>query len=937
MQIPRRLFLIAVLILCAAAEPARASWTRRYSTTHDVHDGFAAPLPRGGFAFAINGHPSGAILTIDSQGAVRTARSIGTLDVIFMTTTATGEIYAGLVGESEEKWNARIVKLRRDLTAVWTRRVAAAADGERIDIRGGAATRDGGVVLIGRREGGSLVVKLDGRGNVQWSVLIDESGPERPRTIRQAPDGGYVVAGEGRYAWMARLASDGALVWQKRYIPVRAITSLVVEPDGSIVCVGDLGGTALIARIDREGNSVWSKASRRIGDGLAVVRMANTHAVAFRSGESLEDGMTRSLLHLVAVRNNGTFAWQRSIEMGAHEPFIPYDSDRGAMLASAEGGFVFTFGSAARFIPLFRVDANGGSDCAWLVDRVEEFDDRRIRAEPRTIEVGAPGMFAVSADVSLLPLSVTEAAEPCATRARGIDMPPQPSARPDDRVTRAIDPGAEDRHAELFLAGRFRDLEEVAAGLRRPSRDPMRPYAPLRSFYDVMASEFVASEQTRLELLYRWIAEQSASFTARIALANALDSAAWKRRGGGESYFTTASGAAEYRYFMEKALDALDCAGIEAESDAMYWTLRIQFAAQLGLEDVRDVARRAFAVHDDPGFATTAAFYLEPAWGGSPAEVVAFVDEAARLLTPAYGDAAYAWVAFRRKPHRAVVGSEEYRFDWSRIRKGFEDMIRIAPEWLPTYHVYAYMADQFRDQDVARELFQRPELAWFDRAEPWFDRQHYDRIRRWALEIESAVAHSVASPSDLAGSMPIWQPPPVAPAPPPHPDQPKKWPLVIADSKSLLGEKGHPGLPAFLIETSNGRLAVMLDVAARRATPVRVANTRSRIKPLKVSAAPPLSRPVFVIACRRAEGKCTQVVLAARLFSMTKGRDPGSPRRFQVAFAERPEAAITGAAVVDESGAVFGVVIGEASMWSPDWKFIVEVADVGDALPSPNP
>jgi hypothetical protein len=928
MRIPRRLFLIAVLILCAAAEPARASWTRRYSPAQNVHDGLGAPLPGGALAFAVNGRPSGAILTIDSRGDVRAAREFGPHKALFISTTAAGEIYVGLGGEADEEWNARIVKLRSNLDVLWTRRVKPVLDGEPVHIRRGAATRDGGIVVIGTHGGGSLIVKLDSRGEVQWSTFLDKSGYDAPEAIRQTPDDGYVLAtGAIGDASLAKLSPEGTLLWRWSYVRVGGITSLVTARDGAIICIGDAGGNAWIAKFDGAGNPVWSKISGRSGDGLSVVETAQGLAIAFRSGQSIRNGEARPIFHLALLRDDGSFVWQRSVEPGEHSPDLAYGTDHGAMLAPGARGLFFTLILRPDFAPLFHIDASGVSDCGWLVDRGGDFHDLAIRPEKRSIEVSRPGMVTAAADVHFLPLSVKAETERCAIGTQRNDALPEPKKSEDETSA---------RYAELFLAGRFRELDAIAADFRvRPSPDPMRPYGRLRSFYGVMASDLVAAEETRLELLYRWVAEQP-SITGRIALVNALYSAAWKRRGSGTADVTTATGFAEYREFMAKALDMLDCIGIEGESDPTYWTLRIGFAGQLGLEDVRDVARRALAIHTDPAFATVAGIYFEPQWGGSPAEVVAFVEDAAGLLAPAYGDAAYAWLAFRKKPNRTVVGSDEYRFDWSRIRKGFEDMIRIAPEWVPTYHIYAYMADQFRDRDVARELFERKELAWFEGAEPWWGRDHYDLTRRWALEIESVASPSVAPPSGPAGSMPIWRPPPVAPAPPPRPTPPKKWPLVIADSKWLLGENGHPGLPAFLIETSNGRLAVMLDVAARRAMPVRVANTRSRIEPLKVSAAPPLSRPVFVIACRRAEGKCTQVVLEARLFSMTKGREPDSPRRFQVAFAERPEAAIAGAAVVDESGAVFGLVIGEAAMWSPDWKFIVEVADVADAVPPPN-
>lgn len=43
----------------------------------------------------------------------------------------------------------------------------------------------------------------------------------------------------------------------------------------------------------------------------------------------------------------------------------------------------------------------------------------------------------------------------------------------------------------------------------------------------------------------------------------------------------------------------------------------------------------------------------------------------------------------------------------ARDKRGFEDVIRIAPGWLPSYHRYAWTAHRKGDHEIAQRLFQR--------------------------------------------------------------------------------------------------------------------------------------------------------------------------------------------------------------------------------------
>jgi hypothetical protein len=147
-------------------------------------------------------------------------------------------------------------------------------------------------------------------------------------------------------------------------------------------------------------------------------------------------------------------------------------------------------------------------------------------------------------------------------------------------------------------------------------------------------------------------------------------------------------------------------------------------------------------MHPDPEIAAAAVRFLQPHWGGSAEEVVAFAAETADLTREKYGDTVYALIAYELKSQH-----DPYPFDWPRVQKGFEDAIRLAPQWLPTYHRYAKLAWYGKDRAKARELFQRDELAWYRDAHLiWVDRVVYETVRKWALEEDRPPAAAPVAP-----------------------------------------------------------------------------------------------------------------------------------------------------------------------------------------------
>ena len=232
------LSILIALLCCGTAE---ASWMRRYDALKAGRTAIA-PLPNG-YVVAVQVQQNVAIVVLDAAGEVKTARNLDGYNLVFLTTSAAGEIFAVVSmswpAPAEERF-VRILKLRSDLTTIWSRRVVSSY-GDDVYPRRAAGTSDGGVVVAGFHRAASVVMKLNRQGDVEWATQVDPTDRDVINAIVQARDGGYIAAGNSpRHAWLLRFAADGKLLWQRGYAPVPGFQSMVERKDGAIFAVTGL-------------------------------------------------------------------------------------------------------------------------------------------------------------------------------------------------------------------------------------------------------------------------------------------------------------------------------------------------------------------------------------------------------------------------------------------------------------------------------------------------------------------------------------------------------------------------------------------------------------------------------------------------------------------------------------------------------------------------
>jgi hypothetical protein len=185
-----------------------------------------------------------------------------------------------------------------------------------------ARTNDGYVISCTSDEypSGGLVFKVNERGSVQW---INEFGLEYKAYVERiirCQDGGFVTIGrsfgEGAsgigFLWMARLAADGTLLWQKEHSECFWGTDIKECQDGGFIIAGSYPD---VVRTNSEGDILWNYTSNWY--------RCHTHSVVeCDNGDiALTGGMSHSSSgydgFLIRLTGSGSVLWSKTYDYAA--------------------------------------------------------------------------------------------------------------------------------------------------------------------------------------------------------------------------------------------------------------------------------------------------------------------------------------------------------------------------------------------------------------------------------------------------------------------------------------------------------------------------------------------------------------------------------------------------------------------------------------------
>ena len=192
-------------------------------------------------------------------------------------TTDGGYIAAGSVGVPGTAW---VAKLSATGTVTWQEQLAGQSEFKSVQ-----QTADGGYIVAGDTQSEAncvadgftstdcaWVVKLSPTGAVQWQQVFPGAHDALATQVKQTTDGGYIVTGNTNalsssapFAWIAKLTSTGALVWQRQFgaAPFASASSVAQTPDGGYVISGSSGAinssSVLVAKFSATGDIQWQK------------------------------------------------------------------------------------------------------------------------------------------------------------------------------------------------------------------------------------------------------------------------------------------------------------------------------------------------------------------------------------------------------------------------------------------------------------------------------------------------------------------------------------------------------------------------------------------------------------------------------------------------------------------------------------------------------
>jgi len=376
--------------------------------------GAVIQMPDGGYLVAagtysfgdrVNGACDGWLLRLDKYGQKLWDRAIGgtgweSLNCMRQTPDG-GFICTGFAGSAfADLW---LLKLDAEGNVEFDRRFGKESGWD--NGRDVICTRDGGYAAIGytRSYGpgpyGIIVVKVDRKGGQEWVQLYGGEGSDRGKSIVQLEDGTYLVSGdvasldqrEGKRhsdAWLARIDEEGNLIWSRRYgTPGQEGGGQILpSPSGGHYILGwsrrafrpngeklDKNDPWLI-KVDADGNLEWERIYGEIAWESFARGLVNDDGNLVILGSMAPTEAEEFDLWLLCLDPQGVVLWERRFGGPGEERghWLTETRDGGYMLS----GSTTSWGSGDRDIWLVKTDGNGNYQPGAGTTRQRESWDR---------------------------------------------------------------------------------------------------------------------------------------------------------------------------------------------------------------------------------------------------------------------------------------------------------------------------------------------------------------------------------------------------------------------------------------------------------------------------------------------------------------------------------------------------------------------------------
>jgi len=275
-----------------------------------------------------------------------------------------------------------VVKLDAKGNLQWTKTIGGPESEEGNSL---IQTSDGGYAIAGYTESFGTgdwdfyVVKLDAKGNLQWTKTIGGPESEWGNSLIQASDGGYTIAGTTtsfgagwKDVYVVKLDAKGNLQWTKTIGGPKDDwgTSLIRTSDGGYAIAGytESFGTGdwdfYVVKLDAHGNLQWTKTIGGPGYeiGFSLIQTSEG-GYAIAGSYHLVDDNESVVNVVVKLDAHGNLQWTKTIggeyfDWGG--PSLIQTSDGGYLIAGATG----SFGAGGLDVYVVKLDKNGNACCA---------------------------------------------------------------------------------------------------------------------------------------------------------------------------------------------------------------------------------------------------------------------------------------------------------------------------------------------------------------------------------------------------------------------------------------------------------------------------------------------------------------------------------------------------------------------------------------------
>ncbi|HEX7705212.1 MAG TPA: hypothetical protein VF701_02025 [Thermoanaerobaculia bacterium] len=779
--------IIATLVFAASATSAGADWL--------ISGGFGHPMGISTLGDRVLVFAHDSALEFASDGTLRSANEYeaaeGRVQIERVVPAADGLVATGVfIAEDGSSRHPMVARLEANGDVQWARAIDASwITGMTLAVE--AADLD--IVVLTRAGDGMLLVRFSPAGEARWGRLVDRTDREVIRGLTATSDGGVLAltGALGRFGALTRIDARGTVVWDVLLGNADAgfgLFGAVELPDGGFLAVGRMRTTATqdrdgwLVRVSATGELRWQKALGGTSeDALYAITAVGKEGFA-AIGTTASAGAGDSDTWLVRVDADGNVKSEMTAgRAGVDEG--PLGEMASPLLATEDGDLLFATRSGAGLLA-GRI-RSASSTCSAT---------RAIRSRERvSLAVAGRGSL-TRRDTTPVTRAVVLSRSKGASKWEDLCRwtPNDAAAKTEVIATGSPDEAAlfADQVARLLRDRRFVQLDATAAHAREKRSRLASGHSKLMALYKAAgrhASLHALGEEDHRKLLEEW-RSATGSPTSRIALASYYSTWAQLIRGVGFYDTLLDADAERHAALTNSAMELLVSADSEGVCDTACYHLQI-LTAHLG--GWSKPLQKLHAI--DPGYWEVfepASYYLTENWGGRPGEYDRFVDSYAAATRDTVGDAIYAMrhASWQFGVLHVAGAAPRPAPDWQRMKKGFEDFLRLYPKSSWIAHRYAAAAYRVeRDRQTARFLFGTPLLEFGTSDGAWQNRNEFEAAKSWATRkpVETFAARFIA------GKAGPWE---------------KDLPRVVAPVRVDFDDGTVETMNAFLVSTATGPL-----------------------------------------------------------------------------------------------------------------------------------